>query len=793
LFAMLPATLIIPDPAWFWPAAGVVVLAALILFWGYRAAPPGPARWVCPGLKILGLAALACCLLEPLWSAARAKPGANLFAVLADNSQSLRIKDRGASRSRGESLQQLLDSRRAGWLGAIEENFEVRRYFFDARLQTTRDFEDLTFNGRASALGSALRSLGERFQGRPLAGILLLTDGNATDVRDAPELPGLPPIYPVVIGSPEPVKDLAVQQAHATQTDFEDAPVSLQADVSTIGYAGQTIVGQVLDPSGRLVAQQSLRARGDSDPLAFRFQLRPDKPGLSFYRISVRSKDETGAAGPAGDSEEATLANNSSVVAADRGRGPYRILYVAGRPNWEFKFLNRAVQEDSQLELVGLIRVARREPKFTFLGRAGEASNPLFRGFGNQSAEEVERYDQPVLVRLNTRDSFELRGGFPKTAEELYAYQAVVVDDLEAEFFTPDQAALLQKFVSERGGGFLMLGGMESFQEGKYQRTPIGDMLPVYLDRVEQTQAHGPVRLALTREGLLQSWARLRDNEADEKARLQGMTPFQVLNRVHGVKPGASIIATAQDDAGKSFPALVAQRFGRGRTVALTVGDVWRWGQRDADAHRDMDKAWRQLMRWLVTDVPNRVDLAAERQPEDPNGAVSLRVRVRDPKFQPLDNASVSLEVQPVMVESAAQPMTNSIRLRAEPSAAEPGLYEAAYLPRATGGYKVTACVTNSAGIEVGRAEAGWTTDLAAEEFRRLTPNLALLESLARKTGGEMVRADALNQFARRVPQRPAPVMDAWAYPLWHTPAMFGFALACLLGEWGWRRWKGLP
>jgi uncharacterized membrane protein len=789
----MKATLIIPDPAWLWPAAGVLGLAALLLFWGYRTAPPGPARWVCPGLKVLGLAALAWCLLEPLWSGQRARPGANLFAIVADNSQSLQVKDRGAGRSRGESLRDLLDARRAGWLGRLEENFEVRRYFFDARLQTARDFQELTFNGRASALGAALRSLGERFQGRPLAGVLLLTDGNATDLRGPPELAGLPPVYPVLIGSLEPVKDLAVQQVRATQTDFEDAPVSVQADVSASGYAGQTIVAQVLDPAGRPLAEQSLTGRGDTDPLAFRFQLRPEKPGLSFYRISVRSKAEMGAASPAHDSEEATLANNRSVLVADRGHGPYRILYVAGRPNWEFKFLNRAAQEDDQLQLVGLVRVASREPKFSFLGRAGEASNPLFRGFANQSAEEVERYDQPVLVRLNTRDPLELRGGFPSTAEELYAYQAVIVADLEADFFTPDQAALLQKFVSERGGGFLMLGGMESFQEGKYQRTPIGDMLPVYLELAQPTKAPGPLRLALTREGLLQSWARLRNNEADEQARLQGMAPFQVLNRVPGVKPGASVIATAQDEAGQSFPALVVQRFGRGRTVALTVGDVWRWGLRDAQAHRDMDKAWRQLLRWLVTDVPNRVDLAAERQPEDPNGTVSLRVRARDPRFQPLDNASVTLEVQPVLVETAAQPMTNSIRLRAEPSATEPGLYEATYLPRATGGYKATACVTNSAGLEVGRAEAGWSTDLAAEEFRCLTPNLVLLESLARKTGGEMIRADALDQFARRLPQRPAPVMDAWTFPLWHTPAIFGFALACLLGEWGLRRWKGLP
>ena len=127
---------------------------------------------------------------------------------------------------------------------------------------------------------------------------------------------------------------------------------------------------------------------------------------------------------------EATLANNSRVLVVDRGRGPYRILYVAGRPNWEYKFLNRALAEDEQIQLVGLIRIAKREPKFEFIGRPGESSNPLFRGFGNQSKDEVERYDQPVLVRLNTRDETELVGGFPKTAEELFGYHAVMVDDL---------------------------------------------------------------------------------------------------------------------------------------------------------------------------------------------------------------------------------------------------------------------------------------------------------------------------------------------------------------------------
>src|SRR5687767_5679814 len=285
--------------------------------------------------------------------------------------------------------------------------------------------------------------------------------------------------------------------------------------------------------------------------------MKPDQPGLSFYqvRVSTRAEAPTPDAPQPKKTEEATLANNSRVFAVDRGQGPFRVLYVSGRPNWEFKFLNRAVQGDDQVQLVGLIRVAKREPKFDFRGRAGETSNPLFRGFGEQSPDEVQRYDQPVLMRVQVRDEFELRAGFPRTAEDLYGYHAVIIDDLEAEFFSPDQAQLLQKFVSERGGGFLMLGGMECFHEGKYLRTPIGDMLPVYLDHDEaltaaSAEAPGPLHFQLSREGWLQAWARLRDNESDERARMDGMARFEVLNRVRGIKPGASVIATVRDERG---------------------------------------------------------------------------------------------------------------------------------------------------------------------------------------------------------------------------------------------------
>lgn len=802
------ASIFISGHDWLLPAGGILLFTVALLAWTYLRAPASPGlRAACAFLKFLGFAALAAILLEPLWSAQRARPGANYFAVVADNSQGMQIKDKGAAKSRGEELHGLLLDDRTTWQTKLDEQFQVRRYLFDSRLQQARDFGEQDFQGKGSAIGLTLRTIAERYKGQPLAGVLLLTDGNATDIKSAAELPDLPPIYPVLIGKDQPERDIAITSTATSQSMFEDAPVAIQADVQASGYSGETLVAQlwtVAQPattngnntnaiSEKMVVEQTRKLAKDAETVPFRFQVKPERSGLLFYQLRVAVKGELEQFAKPEITREATLANNSSVLVVNRSRGPYRILYVAGRPNWEFKFLNRSLLEDDQIQMVGLIRIAKREPKFDFRGRSGESSNPLFRGFGNQSKEEIERYDQPVLIRLNTQDAMELKGGFPKGAEELYQYHAIIVDDLESEFFTPDQMTLLHKFVSERGGGFLMLGGMESFAEGKYQRTPVADMLPVYLDQAEESRvAPESLKFSLSREGWLQPWARLRNNESEEKARMENMPGFQILNRVRGVKPGASTVGMVSDGRSQQ-PALVVQRFGNGRTAALTVGDFWRWGLKEENTQRDLGRAWRQLVRWLVSDVPNRVELAVEPNKNNPDGSISLQTRARDKKFQPLDNATVTVTVHPVGQGSKSQTTgTNHLKLNVEPVLSEAGLYETTFIPREAGGYRAETVVTDASGATIGYAQAGWSSDPAADEFRTLQPNRALLEEIAKKTGGEMVSAEKLDSFAAQLPYKQVPITENWTTPFWHQPFIFLFALACFATEWGLRRWKGL-
>jgi uncharacterized membrane protein len=791
---MLLGSIIFPAGPWVWLAVPILIGTVLLLVWSYRRSPEiGAVHRIAFCLRLLGVLVLLVCLIEPLWSGRHVKSGENLFLVVADNSSGMNVHDEDITNSRGEILKSAFAPEKSGWLGMLADNFQLREYLFDSQLRRTTDFSELLFDGKASAIGGILQTIAQRYRGRPLAGVLLMTDGNATDMGEQfYDLSGVPPVYPVVIGADRPQKDISLTNVSVSQTSFEDAPVTIQADIEVSGFAGRTVTLNLIENSGKVLERQKRKISRSNEKHTLRFNVRPDTSGILFYNLQAAEEIvQDGSSEQQQEPSEATLANNRSTLVVDRGKGQYRILYVTGRPNWEYKFLRRSISEDEQIHLVGLIRVALREPKYEWLGRRGELNNPLYRGFDNEDKEQAEQYDQPVLVRLGTRDDRELRDGFPRTAEDLFCYHAIILDDVEVGFFTHDQMELIRRFVAERGGGFLMLGGTESFREGDYNRTPIGQMLPVYLDRLPQTKTSTGTKIHfnLTREGWLQPWARLRDNEQDERQRIEKMPAFRVLNRLGAVKPGARVVAAVGDDTGGQFPAMVVQRYGGGRSAALTVGDVWRWGMKQPDMRDDMNKFWRQTLRWLVADVPNRISFHAAQKREKANQPVEFHVRVRDKDFEPMNDVSVAIEVR--------DPNGQTVKLTAEPMLSETGLFEAVYVPRCDGSYFANAVVTDAEGFELGDAQTGWAVDLQAREFQSIRTNRPLLEKIARQTGGRIVELDSLESFARDLPSLNAPVMDMWIRPLWDLrgvmSAVFLFVLICFIGEWALRRWKGMP
>ncbi len=169
-----------------------------------------------------------------------------------------------------------------------------------------------------------MRNIAERYQGQPLSGVLVLTDGNATDLPDGKlNAAGLPPVYPVVIGRDDPIKDISLQKVAVSQTAFEDAPVNIQADVAKGGYSGRDIVAQLLRfQTAKRCRNRPCARAGTRNCFRSGLNLSRRKPGISFYRVRVSAQDELGQFDKPETSTEATLANNSRVHRGEPRQGP---------------------------------------------------------------------------------------------------------------------------------------------------------------------------------------------------------------------------------------------------------------------------------------------------------------------------------------------------------------------------------------------------------------------------------------------------------------------------------------
>lgn len=766
---------------WWLPALIAALVAIPVAIWSNFSRQLSPGRSsILSVLKAIAIGLLVLCLLEPINQFEQAKPGANSLIILADTSQSLDVKDIGQTSSRAEELSELLDPD-ATWLNQLERNFELRRYTFDERATHVVDFQDYAANGRSSEILKSMVTVGKRVDGNPNAGIILLTDGNESSNSDlsAFDWSSLPPVYPVAVGGKQPLRDLAITGVTTSQTNFESAPVTIKAELLAQKFAGKSVTVELVGQDEKVIESQEVRRLENGKTFAVRFKLKPENRGVNVFEVRAFEKGKS----IEDNNGEATLVNNRRLVIVDRGKGPFRVLYIAGRPNWEYKFMRRALTDDNELDLVGLLRVANKEPKFTFRSREGETTNPLFRGFGNQKDDTAEQYDEAVMIRLDTRDESELRDGFPKDAAGLFEYDAIIIDDLEAAFFTQDQKTLISQFVSLRGGGLMMLGGIATFARGGYDRTPIGESLPVYLDQSAPAQENLDYRLALTREGWVQPWVRIESTREEELKRLETMPPFQTLSRSRTIKPGATILASATGADDTTHPALVVQRFGNGRTAAMLIGDLWRWKLQSEKENEDLNKAWRQTLRWLVSEVPRRVEVSTEPDPVQ-SQLTKIRVEINDEEFKPQLNAKLELKV--------VTPSKKEIVIASQQDSRKAGAYVAEFSSQESGAYRIVATAKSPDDEMIESRESGWISDPAAAEFESLQPSRKFLEQMAKETGGELVEIADLDSFASKFDSRKVPVSETKTVPWWHRWSIFAVAIGLLLTEWGARRIWGL-
>jgi Ca-activated chloride channel family protein len=85
-------------------------------------------------------------------------------------------------------------------------------------------------------------------------------------------------------------------------------------------------------------------------------------------------------------------------------------------------------------------------------------------------------------IKVETRGAT----GLPRGLDDLQQYDLLVLSDVSALAMGREQMELYRRWVQDFGGGFLLIGGENSFGVGGYYRTPIEQMLPVRMEHEDR-------------------------------------------------------------------------------------------------------------------------------------------------------------------------------------------------------------------------------------------------------------------------------------------------------------------
>jgi len=717
-----------------WPL-GLLVAAALIFLVGVAvmmARRPGNMGWgklaTIGVLQSLMFAVVLIVLWQPALVSERLLRGENAVAVMLDTSGSMTFNDGGTTRM--VQAQELLTPESLADIGDI---YNILPYGFADTASSMDSFTALPDPGEATNLGQSLLQTLRQASGSSLGAVIVVSDGadntGAISQADMNEIAGFGvPVHTVGIGREIIPEDLELTEVALPEKALPGT--TLSARISIRHDQGGIARVKVYDGDQFLTTEEITLGNDQNMTLAF-VDIEVPEPGQLDLRFTLDPM-----------ANETNLANNTRAQVVDVEESQYKVLYVEGEPRWEYKFMQRALNDDPSIKLSTLLRVTPNK-------------------FYRQGIDDPEQ----------------LANGFPEERAELFDYDALIIGSLNAAELTTEQQELIRDFVSERGGSLLMLAGLNGLDLGGWGETVINEILPTRLTDLEESafvREKAPV--ALTDSGRLAPMLQFSDSESENDrlwSELPEVADYQMLGEL---RPAATTLLNVNVE-GRLQPLLVTQPYGRGQTYVMGTGGTWRWQMSLPVEDMRHETFWRQLTRALVANSPRQFELSSSVE----DGDIKVRAEVRDPEAEENQGLSISTVV--------SSENNDVVSLELMPVAGQPGVYEAAFTPSDTGLYSIEAISRVGENL-VASSTTAVRYDQGQEIFN-VRQNRALLERVAAVTGGQYWTPAQWDDIPEAISYSTAGIIEQQISYLWDAPFFF-LLLVLLKGlEWMLRRhWR---
>ncbi|MBA3707562.1 MAG: hypothetical protein H0W83_01935 [Planctomycetes bacterium] len=726
-----------------------VLLAAGAAYWLYRKSRQAVApvrRRVLFALRASVLAVLLLMLFGPVLRLPKLTSDETFVAFLLDSSQSMTLEDSASGGARFSAARTALFGAdgATGVAGDMRGELAPRVFVMADGAQRLTDVRQAKADGDHTNYFRSLRDVVQDLHGLPLAAVVMLTDGGNNGSGSPLEMARYLKaehikLFTVGFGSSNPAKDYDIVRIEVPPKVRRNARVDATATVRCSGFTAPFAVH--LRQGEAILSTMEVRPQDDKDMYQVRFSFFPEKEGPQKYNLFIKP----------GDGEKITD-NNLREFLVDVSEERLPVLYVEGSPRTEFRFVRRALFRDPDFRIVTLLRTGHGR----FYVQGGD--------------------DMP-----------ELQKGFPTTKEQLYKFEAIIFGDIEAGFFTKEQLALVEEFVKERGGGFAMLGGVNSFGLGHYQGTPCEAMLPVTMkDAKDAKEAYSfeHFKMRVPDDALTHPILHQDDDSESNKRAWDHVPDLDGYNPVKGAKSTAKILAV---NPSTNLPVLAVQPYGRGRVAAFCTGGAWAWRMSVSTDVEIQEKFWRQLVRWLAVGSKEGVTLTLDRSVYAKGEPAILRATVLGTALQSVNDATVTAVFQ--------NPFGNTEEIAMPWILTNDGVYQCRYDCREFGDHlvKVRVQIPDLKPIEVTTA-FGVTHPFI--EFTRSGLNENLLKQMADAAGGAYLNERDVANLPQLLKQTLDQRERAGSYleekDLWDAPIFFILLVGLLGVEWSLRRRSGL-
>ena len=770
-----------------------IVLAGLVVVAYRRFAPDVPAwkRAVLTALRAGLLAVFLVLLVKPVLNLTVHENVRQILPVLLDVSQSMTLKDhrvrpddlKRAAIATGaldpsKGLKQELPADAAGTLGKVSRWDLLRGLAANRKLDlwrrlqagadlafyafgrdtaavpspapagtpamdaaaATKLFQTLQPDKPATAIGDALRQVIQETQDRPVAGIVLVTDGQNNA--------GTPPVEAAQIARDHNIPlfiygvgvtaapDLILESLNVQKLAFVQERIEVRAKVRLQGLRNKTI-SATLKANGVEEDQQTLVA-GEEGEYEIALHLVPQEVGDMNLGVALAPLPE-----------ETIRENNSASAQLRVTDTKFHVLLIEQEPRWDFRYLLAYLQRDRRLEVQCVM--INGEPDLDKLP------------------------DSPFLPAL------------PNDREDFFRSQVLILGDVNPEDLGDERMQIIREWV-DAGGGLIFLAGSK-FNPTAYVGTPLEALLPIVPDAatLEGGQSSPDLfKLQLTSLGETSTYLQMSPDPEENNRIWDEFPGVRWTAPALRAKPGAEVLLVdpRPERSGRygAPPVFATQPYGSGTCVYIGTDETYRWRSKTGEQYYSV--FWGQIMQslalQLLSGASPHTQLRADRQQYSVGDTVTISGKAFLENFAPLLAPQLDGVLTFASTDANGKTSTQkqALNLAATPDARG---FLGGFTAKAAGEYEYSTTRDPEAVLRFA------VTEPRLEKIQTAL-NERLLKSMADISGGHFFREEDLDHMPQFVSRKTTTVESYRRLEIYHSCWWLVALIVLASAEWLLRR-----